>query len=115
MIAGEKRESLALGVSGLVLQIAGNFLPMFITPTPGVMQLRRVLLIGGTTLLIVGLLYYARAKGRHPAWGLMGFLSLIGLIVLACLKDHARDGQVEPPLARPAGPPPIPREPRKPM
>ncbi len=47
----------------------------------------------GTILLIVGFAYYAMAKGRNPAWCLMAFLSLIGLIVLACLPDLARDGE----------------------
>lgn len=48
----------------------------------------------GTGLLIAGLAMYAKAKGRSPAWGLLGFLSIIGLIVLALLKDHAPSGRV---------------------
>jgi len=49
-----------------------------------------LVMLVGTVLLIIGLAYYARAKGRHPAWCLMGFLSVIGLIVLACLKDYGK-------------------------
>jgi hypothetical protein len=43
----------------------------------------------GTVLLLVGLAYYAKAKGRNPAWCLFAFLS----IILACLKDKAIDVQ----------------------
>jgi hypothetical protein len=47
----------------------------------------------GTVLLFVGLAYYAMAKGRSPAWCLLALLSLIGLIVLACLPDLAPYGE----------------------
>jgi len=47
----------------------------------------------GTVLFIIGLCYYAKAKGRSGWWGLMGFLSLIGLIVLACLKDYNKQSK----------------------
>ena len=39
-------------------------------------------MLAGTALLLAGFAYYAKAKGRHPAWCLMAFLSIIGLIVL---------------------------------
>ena len=35
------------------------------------------------------MIHYAEAKGRNPAWGLLGLFGLIGLGVLACLKDKA--------------------------
>ena len=75
MIMKYNNISLAAGVPGIVLQVVGQ-----------VMQQPLVLILG-TVLLIVGFAYYAKAKGRNPAWCLMGFLSIIGLIVLACLKD----------------------------
>jgi len=68
--------SLAYGVPGLVIQTAGLFLQ-----NAWVMWL-------GTLLFVVGLAYYAKAKGRHPAWCLMAFLSIIGMIILGCLKDY---------------------------
>ena len=49
--------------------------------------------ISGTALLIVGLSYYAKAKGHHPAYGLFGLLSLIGLIILACSTDKILDNE----------------------
>ncbi len=43
----------------------------------------------GTVLLLVGLAYYAKAKGRHPAWCLAALLSWVGLIVLGVLSGKA--------------------------
>ena len=39
----------------------------------------------------VGFGYYAKAKGRSILWGLCGFLSLLGLLILALLKDKSGD------------------------
>ena len=49
------------------------------------------LLLVGTVLAIIGFGYYAKAKGRSMVWGLVGFLGLIGLVVLALLKDKSSD------------------------
>ena len=76
MIKRYNNISLLSGVPGLILQIAGRVIN------------EPLVMLVGTILLMIGLAYYAKAKGRHPAWCLMGFLSIIGLIVLACLKDH---------------------------
>jgi uncharacterized membrane protein YccC len=47
----------------------------------------------GSILIIIGLSLYANAKGRHPAWGLFGLLSvfgaIIGWIVIWLLKDYS--------------------------
>lgn len=77
MIKSLNNTSLAFGIPGVIIQIAGQFMN------------QPLILLAGTVLLIVGLAFYAKAKGRSPAWCLMGFLSIIGLIVLACLKDLA--------------------------
>jgi hypothetical protein len=73
--------SLAWGAPGIGLQIYGQFMNQF------------PILIAGTILLMIGLAYYAKAKGRTPTWCLMGFLSLIGLIVLGCLKDLEKESK----------------------
>jgi hypothetical protein len=73
--------SLGLGAPGIVLQIWGNIIG------------QPIMLILGTILLMIGLAYYAMAKGRNPAWCLMGFLSIIGLIVLGCLKDLEKEAK----------------------
>jgi hypothetical protein len=89
MIARYNNISLALGVPGLVIQIVGNVMRV----QPEHEAIGALLLLVGSGLLIAGLAYYAVAKGRNPAWGLMGLLSILGIIVLACLKDLAPDGQ----------------------
>ena len=76
MIAKYYNVSLALGIPGIVLQLAGGFALGFLVQ------------LLGTALLIAGFAYYAKAKGRNSAWCLLAFLSIIGLIVLACLKDR---------------------------
>lgn len=43
-------------------------------------------LIGAITLL-AGAIVYAKAKGRHPAWGLLALFSLFGLTLLFLLPD----------------------------
>ncbi len=88
MNASENRKSLAIGVPGIALQIGGRIMQM---QHPDQSMWLLVMLVG-TVLLIVGLSFYAKAKGHHAAWGLMGLLSLIGLIVLACLKDRRPSG-----------------------
>jgi len=75
------RISLAWGIPGILLQVVGL----------GIEQ--PLVMVLGTVLLVVGLAYYAKAKGRSAAWCLMAVLSLIGLIVLACLKDRAKEGE----------------------
>jgi hypothetical protein len=91
MIKRYNNLSLALGVPGLLLQIVGNVLAQ--SGAEGVMGLAGpVLALVGTALLIAGLSYYAIAKGRSGWWGLCGFLSCIGLVILALLKDHAPNG-----------------------
>ena len=86
MITRYNNISLALGAPGLILQIAGRVLAL--TTEIGGSGLGSLLSLIGTALLIAGLSYYAIAKGRSGWWGLCGFLSLIGLIILSMLKDH---------------------------
>jgi hypothetical protein len=96
MDPAENRKSLALGVPGIVLQILGN---VMYRPGGSIAGTGRpaaagnpvwlLVMLAGTVLLIAGLAFYAKAKGRSPAWGFMGLLSIIGLIVLACLKDRS--------------------------
>ena len=86
MIAEYNTKSFVFGIPGLVLQTVGWFIrdaEGFTTP------LGFIIAVCGTGLLLVGFMFYAKAKGRHPAWCLVGFLSLIGLLVLACLKDKS--------------------------
>lgn len=75
MIKKYNNISLAVGIPGLAIQIAGRIWEM------------DALTLAGTVILLVGLYYYTKAKGRNPAWCLMAFLSIIGLLVMGMLKD----------------------------
>jgi len=80
--------SLCFGVPGLILQILGFILRSPQRHADGkVPATVFLILLAGTVLLLIGLAYYAKAKGRHPAWCLLAFLSIIGLVVLGCLRD----------------------------
>jgi hypothetical protein len=91
MIKRYNNLSLAFGVPGIILQIVGQVVAQM-------NQGQAIGLVGipialiGTALLITGLAYYAIAKGRSGWWGLCGFLSCIGLLILALLKDEAPEG-----------------------
>lgn len=69
---------------GILLDLLG----MFVLPD-GVGRVACGLV--GRALLITGCVFYVKGKCRHPAWGAMGFLSLLGLIVLICLKDKSKE------------------------
>jgi len=84
MIKKYNNISLALGVPGLIIQIYG-----------GINHVPIISFVGGV-LLIVGLAYYAKSKNRHPAWGLLGLLSIIGVIILALLPDKSSDASTKP-------------------
>ena len=71
--------SFAWGIPGLVLQTAGIIIE------------QPLVLLLGTVLLFIGFGYYAKAKGRSFAWCLMGFLSIIGLIIMGFLKDLEKE------------------------
>ena len=88
MIAKYDRMSFVWGVPGIVLQIAGNVLLQG-TPSPLAAIAAVLVLVTGTGLLFVGIAYYAKSRGRHPAWCLLALLSIIGLLILLCLKDKA--------------------------
>jgi hypothetical protein len=83
MIKKYNNISLAIGAPGLIIQIYG-----------GIMQIPVIGLVG-SILLVIGLTFYAKAKARHPAWGLLGLLSIIGLIILAILPDKSSDESIK--------------------
>jgi len=45
----------------------------------------------GMALFTVGMVFYARMKGRHGAMGLFGLLSCIGLLVLHFLPKSCQN------------------------
>lgn len=85
MIKRYNNVSLAIGALGLLLQ---SLAASYAWP-PGQVLTGNLLLLAGTALLLAGLAFYAKAKGRHPAWALFGLLSIIGIIVLGVLRDRS--------------------------
>lgn len=47
----------------------------------------------GTLIVVVGCGVYAKAKRRHPVFGLFGVLSIPGFFVLSLLKDGPERAQ----------------------
>lgn len=81
MIAKYKTKSNIFITVWLILQLAGLLARSYLGDV-GVF----ISLVGGACL-IIGCCYYSKAKGHHAAWGLLGLLSLIGLIILVCFTD----------------------------
>ena len=82
MIKKYNNLSFAVGIPGILIQFYGTFVNS------------SVLQISGLIALIVALYFYAKAKNRHPAFCLFGMLSIIGLLVLASLKDKSGSDEV---------------------
>ena len=90
MITKHNNRSLALGISGLCLQI-GSLIALFLVPGPGwIGTFVGLAMIMGQILLIAGFCYYAVAKGYSVILGLVGLFSLLGLLVIWWLPDQSK-------------------------
>jgi hypothetical protein len=94
-----KRKILALVIPGLFLQIGCMVLIRILAPNAGNRSaappewISLSLAIGsliGVLLVIVGLRYYAKAKGYSDVFGLLGLLSCVGVVILAVLPDKTK-------------------------
>lgn len=90
------RTSLRIGIPGVAIQFTAIVLPFLLgyenpaREPAWVAALSWVGIVGGAALFILGLGYYAAAKG-HSRWaGLLGMLSIIGYLVLALLPDRRK-------------------------
>lgn len=45
---------------------------------------------GAVLLFFVACYYYAKAKGYHGAWGLLGLLAPFGWVILMCFPDKQK-------------------------
>lgn len=80
-------------IGGLAVQLSGE-------PGGGVAILGFVIRLAGFGAFLYGCICYARAKGRHWAWGLLGFFNLFGLAALwLLLKD--KSAELPPPEEEP--------------
>ena len=57
--------------------------------------------LAGWILIVVGAGFYAKAKGYHWAWGLLGVFSILGLLVLVFFPDRHKAGAAAQQLAPP--------------
>jgi hypothetical protein len=66
----------------------------FVFGVPGVFTFSgALLLVFGTVLLMIGLVYYAKARGQSPAWCIAAFLSIFSLGLLLLLGDKSGSAQ----------------------
>jgi hypothetical protein len=81
--------SFAFALPGLLLMMASGALA---APGSGkdLATLASLRLLGAI-LFIVGMFFYARMRGRGWAWGLLGILSCLGLLILYFLPKHCRN------------------------
>lgn len=84
MIKRYNRLSFVFGIPGIALQILGMAMRFNGHDLQG-----RMVAFAGIVLLIIGLALYAKALGRNPAWGILGVLSIFGLLILASLSDYS--------------------------
>ena len=96
LAAHKKKTNIGVGL-GLVLQIVGRLLQG--SGSEAMASLGTVLVLGGLAFFIWGCAMYMQGKGYHPAWGLLGLLSVIGLILLAVMRDRQPEKMVPPPNA----------------
>ncbi len=88
------KEYKAKTVGGLGLGILAIFIGylMSLVDIGTVLWFAAIFIWGGVLLFVWGLWCYAKGKGYHGIWGLLGFLGPIGLIVLIFFPDKQKAG-----------------------
>ncbi|MDZ7611332.1 MAG: hypothetical protein U5L10_01075 [Candidatus Moranbacteria bacterium] len=84
----KKKTNIFVGL-GLVLQ----FSSLFLRQDGDVMSaLGSLVSLGGIILFTIGCWHYAKGKGYHGAYGLLGLLfSILGLIILIAMPDKNKE------------------------
>ena len=88
MIRRYNNISLAVGIPGLIVQIIGVTVAVIGAKEEQPSPLGVLISLIGSGMLIIGLAYYAKAKGRRWVWCFFGFFSLMGILVLFLLADR---------------------------
>jgi len=86
----QKSKGMAFIIPGLLLEI-GCLYARRIAGEPQLIAMS--LMIGslvGLILLIVGLRQFAKSKGYSDAYGFLGLLSLLGVLIMAALPDKTK-------------------------
>ncbi len=81
-----KKIGIVCAVPGLLIQLTGMVTADTIREPEVVFWADAAHLIG-TIILLVGMGFYSKSKGRSALWALMAILSIVGVIVLAVIKD----------------------------
>ena len=80
----QSKTNLGVGI-GILAQAIAKFA---LIPKGGAMEVVGwVVLLGGLAVFIWGCCAYMKGKGYHPAFGVLGILSLLGLIVMIVFPD----------------------------
>ena len=78
---------------GIILQCFGGLVPLTAS-RPLLALVGWLMLSGGTLLTLIGFAYYAKAKGRSPAWSLLALASVLGWLILISLGAKPRSGRI---------------------
>ena len=95
MLAEYKRKT-NIGVGmGIIIQFFGRYL-IGSEDAVGAAPLFGVLLFFiGLAFFIWGCMSYSQGKGHHRAWGLLGLLSILGLIALFFFTDKYKEESIQ--------------------
>lgn len=83
-----RKSNIGIGL-GILCQVLGIIL--------NIPLISMLLIFGGLGLFIYGCGQYAEAKGHSWGWGVLGFFSIIGLLILYFLPDRTKPGAPTPP------------------
>ncbi len=85
MLAEKKRDTnIGVGI-GFVLQLAGNILQ---AQGGAMVTVGLMLLLVGLVIFVWGCMSYCEGKGHSKWLGLLGLLSIVGLLILVFLPDR---------------------------
>ena len=83
------KRSFFWGISGIILIVIYPIIPAFLNVRGSLRYILEYSYILGSFLFIIGTIYYLKAKNRNIIYSLLVFLPIIGLILLAILKDKS--------------------------
>ena len=78
---------------GIILQCFGSLVPLAAS-RPLLALIGWLMLLTGTLLMLIGFAYYAKAKGRSPAWSLLALASIFGWLILLSLAAKPGSGRI---------------------
>ena len=86
-MTAKKKLAQTLLWSGLVTQLIAIAALTAIQHPSSVGFAVAIVAVTATIVYVSGLALYAKAKGHHAAWGLLGLLSLFGITIVLGLPD----------------------------